>query len=132
MQEEPSWSWSYGSWIYNYLCNQCLSLLMLWVRTPLKRGVLDTTLLVAGQWFTPVSSTNNTDCLDITEILLKMALNTLTLTPINARQNKLWRVYIILRLVRLYFWKKNIFIDALCTLYYCTNYRTVILFWVFL
>jgi len=21
----PSWSWSYGSWIYNYLCNQCLS-----------------------------------------------------------------------------------------------------------
>jgi len=19
------WSWSYGSWIYNYLCNQCLS-----------------------------------------------------------------------------------------------------------
>ena len=26
-------SWSYGSWIYNYLCNQCLSPLMLWVRT---------------------------------------------------------------------------------------------------
>ena len=21
----PSWSWSYGSWIYNYLCDQCLS-----------------------------------------------------------------------------------------------------------
>ena len=21
----PSWTWSYGSWIYNYLCNQCLS-----------------------------------------------------------------------------------------------------------
>jgi len=21
----PSWSWSYGSWIYDYLCNQCLS-----------------------------------------------------------------------------------------------------------
>jgi len=20
-----SWSWLYGSWIYNYLCNQCLS-----------------------------------------------------------------------------------------------------------
>jgi len=28
-----SWSWSYGSWIYNYLCNQCLSSLKLWVRT---------------------------------------------------------------------------------------------------
>jgi len=22
---EPSWSWSFGSWIYNYLCNQCIS-----------------------------------------------------------------------------------------------------------
>jgi hypothetical protein len=21
--EGPSWSWLYGSWIYNYLCNQC-------------------------------------------------------------------------------------------------------------
>jgi len=21
----PSWPWSYGSWIYRYLCNQCLS-----------------------------------------------------------------------------------------------------------
>jgi len=20
----PSWSWSYGSWIDNYLCNQCI------------------------------------------------------------------------------------------------------------
>jgi hypothetical protein len=30
----PSWSCSYGGWIYNYLCNQCLSPLKLWVRTP--------------------------------------------------------------------------------------------------
>jgi len=28
----PSWSWSYGSWSYNYLCNQCLSPLTLWVQ----------------------------------------------------------------------------------------------------
>jgi len=21
----PSWPWSYGGWIYNYLCNRCLS-----------------------------------------------------------------------------------------------------------
>ena len=28
----PSWPWSYGSWIYNYLYNRCLSPLMLWVR----------------------------------------------------------------------------------------------------
>ena len=30
--EGPLWSWSYGSWIYNYLCNQCLSPLTLCVR----------------------------------------------------------------------------------------------------
>jgi len=30
----PSWSWSYGSWVYNYLCNQFLSPLKLWVWTP--------------------------------------------------------------------------------------------------
>jgi hypothetical protein len=36
-----SWSWSYGSWINNYLCNQCLSPLKLWVRIPLRRGILD-------------------------------------------------------------------------------------------
>ena len=28
----PSWSWSYGSWIYNYLYNQCiLPLTFFWV-----------------------------------------------------------------------------------------------------
>jgi hypothetical protein len=65
-------SWVYGSWIYNYLCNQCLSQLTLWVRIPLRRSVLDTTLcdkvcqwLATGRWFspcTPVSSTKKTDC----------------------------------------------------------------------
>jgi hypothetical protein len=40
----PSWSWSYGSWIFNYLCNQCLSPLTLWVRIQLRRGVLDAML----------------------------------------------------------------------------------------
>jgi len=70
-----------GSWIYNYLCNQYLSPL-----TQLMRGVLDTTLcdkvcqwLVADRWFSPVppvSSTNKTDRHDITEMLLKVALNT--------------------------------------------------------
>jgi hypothetical protein len=55
-------------------------------------GVLDTTLcdkvcqwLVAGQWFCPgppVSSTNKTDCHDITEILLKVELNT-KIHPLN-------------------------------------------------
>jgi hypothetical protein len=30
-----SWPWSYGSWIYKYLYNQCLSPLKLWFRIPL-------------------------------------------------------------------------------------------------
>ena len=71
--------------IYNYQCNQSLSPLTLWVWIPLRRCVLDATLcdcqwLVAGQWFSLVSSTNQTDHQDITEILLKVALNTITLT----------------------------------------------------
>jgi hypothetical protein len=55
------------------------------------RGVLDTTLcdkvcqwLPAGRWLsqgTPVSATNNTDPHDIAEILLKVALNTINLSP---------------------------------------------------
>jgi len=40
----PSWSRSYNSWIYNYLCNQCLSPLMLWVRILLIQGGRYTTL----------------------------------------------------------------------------------------
>jgi hypothetical protein len=39
---EPSWSWSYGSWIYNYL-----SPLTLWVRIPSRWGVLDTALCLS-------------------------------------------------------------------------------------
>ena len=71
----PSWLWSYGSWIYNYLCNQCLSPLMLWIWISIRTRC--TTLcdkvcqwLTTGQWFSPgppVSSTNKTDRHDITE-----------------------------------------------------------------
>jgi hypothetical protein len=32
---ETSWPWSYGGWIYNYLCNRCLTPLMFWVQIPL-------------------------------------------------------------------------------------------------
>ena len=80
--EGPSWPWSYGRWLYNYLYNQCLSLLMLWVRIAIRARC--TTLcdkvcqwLATGQWFSPVSSTNKTDRHVITEILLKVALNTI-------------------------------------------------------
>jgi hypothetical protein len=79
-QNGMSWSWSYGSWIYNYVCNN------LWIRIPFRRGVLDTTLcdkicqwLATGRWFSPVSSTNKTDRTDITERLLKVVLNTIIL-----------------------------------------------------
>ena len=94
----PSWSWSYGGWIYDYLCNQCLSQQTLWVRLPLSRGVLDTTFcdkvcqwLAAGGWSSLVSSINKTDRRDITEILLKVALNTINLN--QTKSNKISTVY---------------------------------------
>ena len=72
--------------IYNYLCNQCLSPLTFWVRIPLRRYILNTPLcdkvcqwLGASRWCflgTPVSSPNMADRHDMTEILLKVALNT--------------------------------------------------------
>ena len=56
----------------------------------LRRGALDTTLcdkvcwrLAASLWFsqiTSVSSNNKTDLHDITELLLKVALNTIAIT----------------------------------------------------
>ena len=68
-----------------YLVN-CLLLLMLLVQITL-RARCTTYLfdkacqwLAAGRWFspdTPTSSTNKTDCHNITEILLKVALNTI-------------------------------------------------------
>jgi hypothetical protein len=42
-------------------------------------------VIAAGRWFspvTPVSSTNKTDLHDIAEILLKVVLNTTTLTNV--------------------------------------------------
>ena len=76
--------WSYGSWIYNYLCNQCLLPLMLRVRISIRARC--TTLcdiclwLATCRWFSPgppVSSTNKTDRHDKAEILLKVVLNTI-------------------------------------------------------
>jgi len=45
---------------------------------------------VASRWFSPgtsVSSTKKTDRQDIAEILLKVALNTITLTPASVLHN---------------------------------------------
>jgi hypothetical protein len=76
--------------IYSYICNQCASLQTLFVWIPLRRGVLDTTLcdhvyqgLTTGQWsslVTPVFSTNKIDSRDLAEILLKVALSTISLS----------------------------------------------------
>jgi hypothetical protein len=48
-----------------------------WIQRYVIKFVCD---FVAGVWFSLVSSTNKTDHHDITEILLKVALNTITLT----------------------------------------------------
>ena len=80
-----------GSW----LCNQCLSPLMLWIRITIRARC--TTLcdnvcqwLATGRWFfpgLPVSSTNKTDHHDITdEILLKVTLNTIKQTSKQTNQ----------------------------------------------
>ena len=64
----PSWPWSYGSWIYNYLCNQCPSPLHDVVNFRMSIRARCTALcdkvcqwLATGRWFSPgppVSSTN--------------------------------------------------------------------------
>jgi hypothetical protein len=76
--------------------------LKLWVRITLRRGVLNTTLcdkacqwLTEGRWFypgTPISSINKIDHHDIVERLLKVALNTIALTPklFGGYSCKLW------------------------------------------
>ena len=83
-----SWPWSYGRWIKNYLCNQCLSPPMLGVRISIRAR--RTTLcdqvyqwLATCRWFSPglpVSATNKAECHDITDILLKVALSTIKQT----------------------------------------------------
>jgi hypothetical protein len=70
------WSWSNGSWIYNCLCNQCLSLLMLWIWISIRERCTSSCdkvclWLVTGLWFSPVPSTNKTDRHDITESGIK-------------------------------------------------------------
>ena len=84
--------WSYGSWIYNYLCNQCAyHYESCDFESRSWRGVLNTTLsdkvcqlLAIGQWFSSgilLSSTIKTEPRQTPEILLKVVLNTITLTP---------------------------------------------------
>jgi hypothetical protein len=102
--------WSYSSWIYNYLCNQCLSPLTLWARTQFMARSTQYNIMwwslsvtcdmsAVFSWYSIqhyvmkfvsdlqhvggfhqvilVSSTNKSDLHDITEILLKVELNTI-------------------------------------------------------
>jgi hypothetical protein len=87
------WSCSYDSWIYNYLCNQCLSPLTLWIRIPLmarctRYNIMWQSLSVTcGRsvfFFTDtlVSSTNKTDRQSwYNWNLLKVVLNTIIHIP---------------------------------------------------
>ena len=108
VEGEELWLWSYGSWIYNYLCSQCLSPLMLWVRISIKARctiLCDKVCqwLAIGRWFSPgplFSSTNKTDCHDITEMLLKMALNIIKET--NCQEMPTTKIYISKRLFYLF------------------------------
>ena len=77
-----SWSSSYGSWIYDYMCNQCLSPVvrsnpMYSMQHYVIKLVSD--LRQVGGFFlgTPFSFINKPDRHDITEILLKETLNTI-------------------------------------------------------
>jgi hypothetical protein len=75
----PSWSCSHSSWIYNYLCNQCISLQQLWVWTLFmvrctRYTIIDKVCqwLVAGPCFsqgTPVFPTNKTGRHDFLDII---------------------------------------------------------------
>ena len=82
----PSWPWSYGSCIYNYLCSQCLSPLMLFVRISSRARCTCTAscdklvsdLRQVGGFLRVLN--------DIAEILLKVALTTIRHTSKQTNQ----------------------------------------------
>ena len=75
----PSWPWSHGNRIYNYIYNQYLSPLVLWIRISIRarcKPLCDQVFqwLATGLWYSPdppVSFTNTTDRHGLTELLLK-------------------------------------------------------------
>ena len=83
----PSWSWSYESWIYSCLYNQCLSPQTLWVKSrpgevySMQHYVIKFVSVlqqVCGfLWVLRCTPLIKLDGHDITEILLKVALNTI-------------------------------------------------------
>ena len=73
--------WSHSSCIYNYLCNQCLSPLM-WVW-----------ISIRARCTTLCSSINKTDRHDLTEILLKVALNIIQQTSNPYNDHNIYRLF---------------------------------------
>ena len=67
---------------YNYLCNQCLSplIFLVWISIRARCTTLCDKVCQLLPIGSPVSSTNKTDRHEITEILLKVALNTIKQT----------------------------------------------------
>ena len=88
-------------------------------------SVLDTTLcdkvwqwLAVGRWFSPVSSTNKTDQHDITEILLKVVLNTLTLTFVSNIKSEM----------RVGSWETTLLLNLLINYIHCTKSEIITLY----
>jgi hypothetical protein len=99
--EGSSLSWSYGSWIYNYIYNQCPVTLKLRFRILLMARctrynivwynlsmTCDRSVVFSGY---SVSSTSKTDRHDITEILLKVTLSTINQTNKHTLYSSLMR-----------------------------------------
>ena len=86
--KRPLWSWTYDSWFFNSLCTLvCITTKVASSNHAHVEGysiqlyvIKVSQWLDAAQWFslaTLVSSTNKTDCCDITKIFLKVMLNTI-------------------------------------------------------
>ena len=84
-RNRPSWSKSYGSWINNYMCNQCLSAQKLWVWIPpcgvcsiqhyMIKFLSDLQKICRFLRVLRISPQIKNYWHDITEILLKVALS---------------------------------------------------------
>jgi len=82
-------SWSYGSWISNYLCDHCISLLKLWVWIPLmerypRYNIMRLSLLMTCNRSVVFSQFSGFPH-NIIEILLKQVLNTITTQSLDSR-----------------------------------------------
>ena len=101
----------------------------LWDRIPPSWGVLNTTFcdkvcqwLATGRWFSPgtlISSTNKTDCHDITEILLKVVLSiikpnqTKSYDPVFYPIIMIRSCVVIVKTLNIHGWKMRIFLVIL-------------------